>query len=219
MKIEGPELPPKSGNEPKQLVILLHGYGSNGDDLISLAPEFQNILPDAHFISPNAPYKCEMATPMMPSSYQWFSLLSHDPISMYEGAVGASDILNNYIDEQLSRFELSEKDLALIGFSQGTMMSLHTGLRKEKEIAGILGYSGSLLEAEPIENHIKSKPPICLIHGVVDPVVPFISMGNAEKSLKKLSVKVTTHARPMLAHGIDFEGIEIGKKFLKEIYG
>jgi len=218
MKLQGPELSPQSGNKPKQLVIFLHGYGSNGDDLISLSPEYKDILPDAHFISPNAPYKCEMSPPMINNSFQWFSLISHDPVDMYEGAISASQILNDFIDEQLERFDLSEKDLTLIGFSQGTMMSLHVGLRREKQLAGILGYSGSLLEAEPLEDHIKSKPPICLVHGIIDPIVPFISMSNAENTLEKLSVDIETHARPMLAHGIDFDGIKIGRKFLKKIY-
>lgn len=222
MKLDGSELNTKSGNSPKQLIIFLHGYGSNGDDLISLALEYKESLPDAYFISPNAPFKCEAATSMMTDSYQWFSLLSYEPVDMYNGAVSTSNILNDYIDEQLERFQLSEKDLVLIGFSQGTMMSLHVALRRKKQIAGILGYSGMLLSAEylaePLEKHIKSKPPVCLVHGMMDNVVPFISMANAKKILENLSVDVETHARPMLAHGIDFEAIKIGRKFLEKIF-
>ena len=211
--LSGPEYAPSSGGKAKQLVILLHGLGSDGNDLISLAPEFSKVLPDTHFISPNAPFPCDMS----PFGYQWFSLMSWDPEYMYKGANDAAPILNHFIDQCLERFNLPDKKLAFVGFSQGTMMSLNVALRRAKPCAGIVGYSGALLRPEKMANEIKSRPPICLIHGMADPVVPFVAMSNAEKSLKEMGINVQAHARPSLPHGIDNEGINIGKEFLSSV--
>lgn len=213
-QLHGPELKPKSGNKPKQLVILLHGLGSDGKDLIGLAPEFAKVLPDAHFISPNAPFNCDMS----PFGYQWFSLMSWKAESMLEGAKEAAPILNNFIDEKLKEFGLGDKNLALVGFSQGTMMALHVALRRPKPCAGVIGYSGALLESEDMAEEVKSTPKICLVHGMMDPVVPFISMDKARKKLEELGAEVETTARPMLPHGIDPEGMDAGKSFLKKIF-
>jgi phospholipase/carboxylesterase len=206
--------PPKSGNKPKQLVILLHGYGSNAADLIGLAPEFSQVLPDAVFISPNAPFPCEMS----PGGYQWFSLDNYTDPAMYEGACMADSVLNHYIDAKLKEYNLTDENLALIGFSQGTMMSLHTGLRRENACAGILGFSGRLLTHEPLADHIKNKPAVALVHGVVDPVVPFASLQLAVDELATNGIKADQLACPNLPHGIDGDGIEFGKQFLLKIF-
>jgi len=213
--LEGPEIKPASGGKAKQLVILLHGLGADGNDMIDLAPAFARNLPDAHFISPNAPFPCDMA----PFGFQWFSLVSYTPDAMFEGAKIAEPILNNFIDEQLERFGLEDKDLALVGFSQGTMMSLHTSIRRKKPCAGVLGYSGALLDYEPLADIVLSKPPVCLVHGMADPVVPFAALEYAYQGLNAVDIPVEQHARPMLPHGIDPEGIEIGRKFLKRVFG
>jgi phospholipase/carboxylesterase len=212
--LHGPEMAPASGGKPKQLVILLHGLGSDGADLISLAPEFADTLPDAQFLSPNAPFPCDMA----PFGYQWFSLLSYDPQAMLKGAELAAPILNHYIDAQLKRFRLKDENLAFIGFSQGTMMALYVTLRRPNACAGVLGYSGALLDANPTDKIVKSKPEICLVHGMADPVVPFMALGNAERGLKAAGVPVTIHGLPMLAHNIDHRCLEIGRKFLASVF-
>ena len=211
--LQGPEIKPLSKGKAKQLVILLHGLGANGEDLISLAPEFQDLLPDAHFISPNAPFPCDMS----PFGFQWFSLQKRDLKSMIEGANGAINAINEFIDEQMKRFDLTPDKVALVGFSQGTMMSLYSALRRKKPIAGILGYSGAFLHEDKMDKEITAKTKICLIHGNADAVVPFTAMVEAAKKMQKLEMEAEFYEMPGLGHGIDFEGIEIGKEFLGRI--
>lgn len=203
---------PASGEKPESLVILLHGLGSNGDDLIGLVPEWQDALPTTAFVSPNAPFPCDMA----PYGFQWFSLQSRDPQDMLAGIIEAQPILDRFIDEQLEHFGLTEDRLALIGFSQGTMMSLYTAPRRKQPCAGILGYSGALLENDNAP--ILSKPPICLIHGDADPVVPLEASKHGHNQLKEQGFSVDLHVRPHLPHSIDQEGIDIGRAFLTKIF-
>jgi len=209
--LTGPEMPPASGTV-KRLVIFLHGLGSNGDDLLSLAELMD--LPDTHFISPNAPFPFDMA----PFGYQWFSLTSMHPQKMLEGAIIAAPILNHFIDHQRARFKLADADIALVGFSQGTMMSLYTSLRRPAPLAGVVGFSGALLGAE-LPAEITAKPPICLIHGAMDAVVPFAAMGMAEVALRAHGVALETHTRPTLGHGIDEQGIDLATTFLRKQFG
>ena len=140
-KLTGPSKKPANGAEPQRLIILLHGIGSDGNDLISLAPHWARYLPDGEFVSPHAPYRYDMA----PSGRQWFTLQSRSPQDMLRGVRDSGPILDQYIDEQLSRTGLGPERLVLVGFSQGTMMSLYTGLRRERPIAGILAYSGAMI--------------------------------------------------------------------------
>lgn len=212
--LKGPEIKPKAGKKARQLVILLHGLGADGNDLIGLAPEFAEILPEAHFISPNAPFPCDMS----PFGHQWFSLREWSNESMLKGARIAAPVLNNFIDKSLARLDLNDSNLALIGFSQGAMMSLFVGLRRKNPCAGIICYSGSILDNLSTFREIRSKPNVCLVHGVMDPVVPYIAMDNTAKTLRSLDIPEEHHTRPLLAHGIDQEGVEIGKNFLKKIF-
>ena len=205
--LTGPERAPKAGGKPKHLVMLLHGLGADGNDLIGLAPILAEHLPHAHFISPNAPQPCDMA----PYGHQWFSLRDWSPASMLRGAHDAAPGLSLFMDLQLKRFGLSDDKLALVGFSQGTMMSLYVALRRPKPCAGIVGFSGALIG----EDGITAKPPVCLIHGDADTVVPFGAMGLAEALLKQEGVKVEAQRRPGLGHGIDPDGLDIAAKFLK----
>ncbi len=199
---------PVTGNAPKQVVVLLHGYGSNGQDLISLAPYFQSALPEAIFISPDAPFPCEMGF-----GFQWFSLSEYTPQKLLEGAQRAHPILDDYLDKLLNEFELNNENMALVGFSQGTMMSLYTGLRRQSSIAGVLGYSGALIGAETLPNQDK-KPPLHLIHGESDSVVPVTRYHDAKAILQEKGYLVTGHTTPYLEHSIDGEGIESGAGFL-----
>ena len=135
LTLEGPGQPPRAGGKPKSLVVLLHGLGADGNDLISLAPYWAPLLPSTEFVSPNAPFPCDMA----PYGFQWFSFQDRTPAAVLAGIRAAAPFLDTFLDEVLAARGLDESRLALVGFSQGTMMSLHVGLRRAKPVAGSLG--------------------------------------------------------------------------------
>ena len=209
--ISGPIIEPSSGLPPKQLIIFVHGYGADGNDLIGLASYFQSVLPDAIFLSPHAPEACSMN----PAGYQWFDLTSTDPAVLWNKILVAADHLNEFIDAKLLEYNLSEENLALVGFSQGTMMSLHVGLRRNKPMGAVLGYSGKLIGAELLKTDLISKPSIYLIHGDQDPMVPFQETLSAEIALKEYGVDVKTHISKYTQHSIAEDGLRIGVDFLK----
>lgn len=209
--LQGPELSPESG-VVKRLVIFLHGVGADGNDLLSLGDMMD--LPDTQFASPHAPFQFDMA----PFGYQWFSLMDRNPDRLVEGIQIATPILNAYIDAQIAKYNLTAADVALVGFSQGSMMSLYAAPRRAEPLAGIVAISGALRGSELLANDIKSRPPVCLIHGTQDEVVPFQAMGLAEEVLKANDVPVEAHARPGLGHGIDGEALEITQAFLKKVF-
>jgi phospholipase/carboxylesterase len=213
--LDGPSHPPAAGGKPRQLVILLHGLGADGNDLIGLAPLFAQILPNAEFVSPNAPFPCDMA----PYGFQWFSLQDRTPATLAAQAAAAAPRLDAYIDAALAERGLTESDLALIGFSQGTMMALYLGLRRAKPVAGIVGFSGALLAAEALPAEIRSRPPVLLIHGDADPVVPFDALAQAETALAAAGVTVETLICPSLGHGIDEAGLKRAAAFLHAVLG
>ena len=213
MHLSGPAMRPASGGKAKQLIVLLHGLGADGEDLFGLTRELAPSFPNACFISPNAPYRCDMA----PYGYQWFSMLDRNPSVMYEGMLLAAPILNAFLDEALEDLELKPNKLAVIGYSQGSMMALHVAPRRAVPIAGVVGLSGGVMSAEHLGKEIQSRPPICLIHGDADQVVPYSLMGASEKILKSLDVPVVTHTRAGLGHGIDTEGLELTIAFLKQV--
>jgi phospholipase/carboxylesterase len=208
--LSGPIRTPRSGGKAKQLVVLLHGWGADGPNLIDLADVLGQVLPDAHFIAPNAPYPCEAN----PFGYQWFSLMDRTPANLQAGVENASRILNEFLDDQLAQLGLNNSQLALVGFSQGTMTGLHVALRRAPQIAALVGFSGSLLAPERLASELKSKPPICLIHGDSDDVVPYAALAAAEAALKQQGVSVHAHTRPRLGHSIDMEGLKIAAEFL-----
>lgn len=202
---------PRRG-QPKQLIILLHGVGSNGRDLFSLAPMWAEHLPDAVFISPDAPFPCDMVPRGYPDSYQWFSLQNRDPDIMLKGVQRVFPILEAFIDEQAERFMLQYDKIALVGFSQGTMTSLYVAPRLKQKIAGVLGYSGALLWDE----NILQKPPIHLIHGESDDVVSVEAWHAAREVLMKNDFPFNGHTTRGLIHSIDMDGITSGAAFLKQ---
>lgn len=202
--------PPRSGGKTKKIVLSLHGLGSNGLDLLGLAPYWAQALPDAVFVSPDAPFPCDMA----PMGFQWFSLQDRSPDVMLEGAEAVMPILNEYIDQVLAHYGLADKDLALAGFSQGTMMSLYAGPRRKNKIAGILGYSGALLGEAGLSAPDIQKPPVHLIHGEADDIVPVSAYRHAAEALSKNGFAVSGHTTPHLPHSIDDAGIESGLDFL-----
>ncbi|HTQ35372.1 MAG TPA: dienelactone hydrolase family protein [Stellaceae bacterium] len=211
--LSGPSHPPHSGGPAKRLVILLHGLGADGNDLIGLAPYWAPLLPDAEFLSPNAPFPCDMA----PYGYQWLSARDPSPEARLAGARAAGAILDGFITDELAKRELRESDLALVGFSQGCMMSLFVGPRREKQLAGIVGYSGRLIAPDILGEEIRSRPSILLVHGTDDPMVPYASMPEAETALKGAGVSVETLTCPGVGHSIDGQGLQAGGRFLQSV--
>lgn len=208
--LTGPALPPISGGPPKQLVVMVHGVGADGNDLIGLAPIFQKVLPDALFVSPDAPYPYDMA----PIGRQWFSIQDFSPEARLQGAQKAAPALNGFIDTLLETHELDGDNLILIGFSQGTMMSLQVGLRRQRPPIAIIGYSGMLLGGDLLADEIQSRPPVLLVHGDADEILPVLSLETAKKGLEAVDISVESHIRPGLGHGIDEEGIQLGIQFI-----
>jgi phospholipase/carboxylesterase len=213
--LDGPRFGPASGGKPRSLVLLLHGVGADGNDLIGLAPYFARALPDTAFVSPNGPYPCDMA----PHGYQWFSLQDRTPSVLLAGVQATAPILNAFIDAERDRLGLDDSQVALLGFSQGTMMSLYTAPRRPKAIAGIVGYSGALVGADIMAQEVRSKPPVLLVHGDADPIVPYQAMESAAKALKGAGLTVATLRRPGLPHSIDEEGMAAGIAFLAQAFG
>jgi phospholipase/carboxylesterase len=211
--LSGPSVPPAAGGAPQRLVILLHGLGADGNDLIGLAPYWARLLPDAAFVAPNAPFPCDMA----PYGYQWISVQDRRPAATLEGARIAAAPLDAFITEQLELYGLDESKLALVGFSQGTMMSLFVGLRRSRPLAGILGFSGRLIAPELLAGELRSRPPVLLIHGSEDPVVPYESMAEAEAALTAAAVPVETVTCPGIGHSIDETGLQRGGAFLHRV--
>ena len=212
-RLSGPSRRPAAGGKPLQLVILLHGLGADGNDLIGLAPYWARLLPTAEFLSPNAPFPCDMA----PYGYQWFSSQDRSPEAVLGGVRAAAPILDAFIDEGLAQRGLTDSDLALVGFSQGTMMSLFVGLRRPWPVAGILGFSGRLLAPELLGSELRSRPPVLLVHGTEDPLVPYSSLAAAETALETAGVPVETVTCPGVGHSIDEEGLRRGGLFLKDV--
>ena len=210
--LDGPRLEPAGGGRPRGLVVLLHGYGSDGNDLIQLGAEWQKMLPDIAFVSPHAPERCAQS----PSGYQWFDLTFRDPDEYWRGVNRAGPALNAFLDAELSRSGLTEDRMMLVGFSQGTMMALHVGLRRATQCAGILGYSGALAGGEHLKDQIRAKPPILLSHGDQDDVIPFQMMFLAAQAIAAADHAVCWHIAPRIQHGIDSGSLMIGSMFLRD---
>jgi phospholipase/carboxylesterase len=207
--VNGSSLQPLSGGKPRQIVLLLHGYGSNGADLISFAPGWRQALPDALFLAPNAPQAMGMG-----GAYQWWGLNAFTPQALASGADSAAPALDAFIDRKLTEYGLTEAQLAIVGFSQGTMMALRVGLRRPRQVAGIVGYSGMLTGAAELSRHLTAKPPVLLIHGSADPVVPVSALHAAKSALERLGVTVTAHVSQGLGHSVDPVGLRLGGEFV-----
>ena len=213
-ELDGPRIEPQSG-KAKQLVVFLHGYGADGNDLIEIGRAWQPLLPHAAFVSPHAPEACGQGG----GGKQWFNLTFRDPNERWVGANAAAPALDSFLDAELKRRELPPSALALVGFSQGTMMALHVGPRRAIAPAAIVGYSGLLVvppEAEPDQFplEIRSRPPVLLVHGDQDEVIPPDALFHAAQGLAALEVPVEWHLSPGIGHGIDQEGLRQGGEFL-----
>jgi phospholipase/carboxylesterase len=208
--LDGPTSAPTTGAAPRSLVILLHGYGSNGADLIGLVPYWRAALPDTLFLAPDAPQAC----PSAPGGRQWWPLTSLSPEARAAGVRIAAPALNAYIDSQLAAHGLGENRLVLVGFSQGTMMALHVGPRRIKALAGIVGYSGMLADPDALVTEAASKPPVLLVHGDADEVLPVTALHQAKSRLQALGFQVAAHVSPNLGHSVDDTGLQLGASFL-----
>jgi phospholipase/carboxylesterase len=217
--LSGPSLEPLSG-KTKRLVVFLHGYGADGNDLIEIGRAWQPILPDTAFVSPHAPEPCGQA----PVGRQWFGLTFRDPNERWVGVNQAAPALQAFLDAELQRRQLPPSALALVGFSQGTMMSLHAGLRRPVAPAAIVGFSGMFImpndgPPETVEAEISSRPPILLIHGDQDELIPVQALFHASSALSALDVPVEWHTSHGVGHGIDQEGLRHGGEFLARRFG
>ena len=213
-KLDGPRIEPRSG-KAKQLVVLLHGYGADGNDLIEIGRAWQGLLPDAAFVSPHAPRPCGQA----PMGREWFPLTFRDPHERWTGVNAAAPVLNAFLDAELARRQLPPSALALVGFSQGTMMALHVGLRRAAAPAAIVGYSGMLVAPEDVNPdtfaaEIKARPPVLLIHGDQDDLIPVQAVFHAAQGLAALDIPAEWHISHGIGHGIDQEGLRQGGEFL-----
>lgn len=209
--LTGPRMPPASGAKAEQLVVLLHGYGSDGNDLIGLAPHLGRALPGAAFVAPNAPQ------PTGQGGYQWFDLMSRTPQAMIEGARRAQPVIDKFVDAELARLGLADEKLAFVGFSQGTMMSLHVALRRPKACAAIVGFSGALISPELLKSECRAKPPIMLIHGDADDMLPIETMFAAAQGLAAAEIPAEWHVCQGVPHGIDPTGLELASRFLRQM--
>jgi len=213
MLLDGPRLAPLSGSEADALVVLIHGYGSNGDDLISLASMMQPSLPGAAFVAPDAPSQL----PHMAAAHQWWPIETFSMAERASGAATAAPGLDAFITEELAKAGLPDSRLLLIGFSQGAMMALHVGLRRGDPAAGIIGISGMLVAPERLLSEIRSRPPVLLIHGTEDDVVPFRSMDMAADALLAAGVPVEMHVSSGIGHGVGPDGLAEATAFARRI--
>lgn len=212
-RLDGPFIVPRSG-AAKQLVIFLHGYGANGADLLSIGEEWGRGLPDAAFVAPNAPESCES----WPAGFQWFPIRAVDPAAFAreQRAEAVAPVLSAFIDQQLERWAVDESRLAIVGFSQGAMMAMYTMPRRKKPCAGVIGFSGMILDAEGLKAPGVVKMPILAIHGDADTVVPPENLARVDEAFSAAGFEVETIMRPGLGHGIDQFGLMRGLQFIQE---
>ena len=210
--VNGASRQPLSGSSPREIVLLLHGFGSSGSDLISFVPHWQHALPDALFLAPHAPQRCVFG-----SGFQWWPLNGFSSQALASGAASAASAIDAFIDRKLAQYGLSESQMAIVGFSQGTMMALHVGLRRERALAGIVGFSGMLTGGRELAHQIVTKPPVLLVHGSADRVVPVAALHDAEATLRRVGVDVASHVSPGVGHSVDPVGLKLGVEFVLRV--
>jgi phospholipase/carboxylesterase len=214
MRLDGPRLPPAAGGAPRQLVVFLHGYGADGNDLIGLGREWARLLPHAAFVSPHAPEPCSMS----PTGRQWFNLTFRDAGELVRGVAQAAPALDAFLDAELKRHNLPGRALGLVGFSQGAMLALGLGLKRQPSPAAIVGYSGALASVEALPQDPSKAPAILLVHGDMDEVIPVDAMFMAREQLARAGLAVEWHVAQGIGHGIDQRGLQLGGSFLKQAF-
>lgn len=208
---------PRSG-VARSLVIFLHGYGADGADLLGLADPLAPHLPDTAFLAPDAPEPCAGN----PFGRQWFPIPWLDGSSEADAQAGlarAADDLGAFIDARLADYTLAPDRLILFGFSQGTMMALHVAPRRAEPVAGIVAFSGRLLAPERLQAEARSKPPVLLVHGDADPMVPFADMQLAGQALSAAGFETYGHVMKGTGHGIAPDGLSAAFQFMRERLG
>jgi phospholipase/carboxylesterase len=213
-RLEGPSYGPHNQGKPGHLVVLLHGYGADGNDLIGLAPLLGQLMPDVVFHAPNAPQPCEGN----PFGYQWFGISRLDPAVALAGVQAAAPVLDAFLDETMAAHGLDEAKTVLVGFSQGTMMALHVGLRRKKQLAGIVGFSGMLAGAELLQSQMQNKPPVLLVHGDSDEMLPHGLTQRAAETLTGAGLEVGVHIAKGVGHSIDETGLQLAARFLLNVF-
>jgi phospholipase/carboxylesterase len=211
-KLSGPMLPAQSGNA-RHLVVLLHGYGSDGNDLIALGAHWRALLPDAIFVAPNAPTPCDMNA----AGYQWFAIDFDREMSRLVGSETARPVIEGFLADAWAQTGLGPEDTILVGFSQGAMMALDTGLRLKTPLKGIVAFSGMVIAPEKLAADIASRPPVALIHGDLDDVVPVAGSLKGKETFDNLDVPVELHISKGYPHTIAPDGLEFAGAFLSRI--
>jgi phospholipase/carboxylesterase len=212
--LDGPRLAARNG-QARHLVVFLHGYGADGNDLIGIGRQWSQLLPDAAFVSPHAPEPCGMS----PMGKQWFALTFRDPDERWRGVNQARPALDAFLDAELARHGLDDSQLSLVGFSQGTMMALHVGLRRKMAPASIVGYSGVLVGDEHLKAEMTQAAPVLLVHGDEDEVIPPQALLMSAQGLGAAGVPVEWHMSQGIGHGIDPEGLMHGVSFIARGFG
>jgi phospholipase/carboxylesterase len=202
-------MPPKSGT-PKQLMVLLHGYGADGQDLISLGFQWRELWPDMLFVAPNAPEICAQN----PAGYQWFPLQIDRTIGRIEGVGNARPVLVNFLIDLWAQTGMSPSNTVLAGFSQGAMMALHVGTSLDQQLAGIVSFSGAFAPAQDFGSNKFARPPVALIHGEQDTTVDPNLSRQAATALAADGYDVTLHISPGIGHGIAPDGLDFATSFL-----
>ena len=201
-----------SKNKPQQAIVLCHGYGGDGRDISVLANNWRRFLPKCIFLCPNAPEICAVN----PRGYQWFDLTLDKEEVILEKSLIVEEKLNTFIDQILNNFQLEPNNLALVGFSQGCMLSIQIALKKKKQISCLIGYSGKVINQKHLSDNIHSKPKIFLMHGANDTLVPPTHLLEAKEYLVKHGLKIKTKMFKDCEHRIPVEGVSLGLGFLKK---
>ena len=210
--LEVTSISPLSKNKPQQAIVLCHGYGGDSRDISNLAIHWQRFLPETIFLCPNAPEICKVN----PQGYQWFDLSSDQEEVILEKSLAAEEKLNTFLDQVLDNFQLEPNNLALVGFSQGCMMSIQIALKKKEQINCLVGYSGKVINQKHLSDNINSKPKIFLMHGANDTMVSPIYLLEAKEYLVKHGLKIKTKMFKNCEHSISVKGTSLGLGFLRK---
>ena len=203
---------PLSKNDPKQIVILCHGYGGDGKDISVLANNWRRFLPEALFLCPNAPEVCAVNA----QGYQWFDLNTEDDKIILEKSLVAEKKFSNFLDQVLNNFQLDVRNFALVGFSQGCMIIIQTALKKKEQINCLVGYSGKIINKQHLSENIVSRPKIFLMHGDRDTLVSPSYLLEAKEFLVQHDLKIRTKLFKNCDHKISVEGSSLGLEFLRK---
>ncbi|MEQ9116017.1 MAG: dienelactone hydrolase family protein [Rickettsiales bacterium] len=210
--LNGPEIAPRSGNSPKNLVIFMHGVGADGENISDICNVLNRCVPDTHFLCPNGPFHYDMGM----GGYQWFSLQDRTESVLLEGINKALPKVNEYIDYHLNKFNLTDDNLAIMGFSQGCMMALHLGLRRPNPPACVIGFSGALVGGEWLKTQKTNSPPIVMAHGDQDQVVELHRMEQSVQILETMNKDIEPHIFKGLAHGMNEDSLTLAADSLKK---